>query len=177
MSHCIVLPQYYAFSYNLPDIYTRVVSASQYGSRAVARDRKSPDFPNPIEFGAIDEDDRAIGEDFIRAGAIRAFEVLTFLVNGIEEPLKWNVATEEVPVAVTFTINHLDWMADNLPILTNERILMVIVEYALREWYKYNLIVSQAQRHDQNYQDAKIDLRTAIRLRKKPASRALPTFP
>ena len=166
-----------SFKYTLSDIYKRIVVVTEYSSRSIARDRKTPDYPNPIEYGAIDEDDRAVGEDILRSGIMRVLEVLTFLTNDLGEPLRWLDATATSEASVMITINKMDWMSTSLPALVNDRIMTVIVEYALREWFKIIKILDEAQLHGMEYENAKIDLRTACRMRGKPASRTLPVFP
>ena len=74
---------YLAFGYNISDIFARLAPKTAYNSRAKARARKTPDFPNPIEEGAIDTEDQVIIKDFIRQGGLEAYAILTPLTQGI----------------------------------------------------------------------------------------------
>lgn len=170
----------FKFKYLVNDVMISLVKITQQAAQR--RKNQQGQGVNDIEDGSIDEDNRKEVEDLIQFGAVRAYEILTFLVNGLALPspqktFAWKIAGTESRDAVVITIGQKDWMADTVPTLVNEGILNVIKEYALREWYKSSGMIPEAQVHDQEYQNACMDLRRAARLRNKPASRPIQILP
>lgn len=82
----------FKFKYLIADLIKEIVPVTQYK----ARKRKNADGTNDIEDGAIDEEDNKLIEGFIKSGATRAFETLTFLVNGVVLPVALGAKQKEV---------------------------------------------------------------------------------
>lgn len=135
------------------------------------RSRKDPLGVSQIEDKAIDEEDKAIILNFLESGSKRAYEVLTFLTTAVIKPYSWKEAGTESQNAVVITVNQMAWMATNLPVLVDERIQQVIIEYTLYQWYKAGGVYDDMKIHFMEYENAIQDLRTGCRLRKTHAVR------
>jgi hypothetical protein len=140
------------------------------------RSRKDPTGSSLIEDKGMDEEDKLILLNFLESGSKRAYEVLTFLTSDVVKPYSWKEAGTESQNAVVITINKLDWMATNLPVLVDERIQQVIIEYTLYQWYKHNAMYDDMKVHFLEYENATQDLRTGSRLRKTRLVRPM-SFP
>lgn len=135
------------------------------------RSRKDPTGVTFIEDKGIDEEDKSIILNFIESGSKRAYEVLTFLTVDVVTPYSWKEAGTESQNAVVITLNLMAWMATNLPVLVDERIQQVIIEYTLYQWYKHGAVYDDMKIHFIEYENSVQDLRTACRLRKTHAVR------
>lgn len=135
------------------------------------RSRKDPTGASLIEDKSIDEEDRGIILIFLESGSKRAYEVLTFLTTDVVKPYSWKEAGTESQGAVVITVNQKDWMATNLPVLVDERIQQVIIEYTLYQWYKAGAMYDDMKIHFIEYENAIQDLRSGCRMRKTHAVR------
>ncbi|MBV5280266.1 MAG: hypothetical protein J0651_03135, partial [Actinobacteria bacterium] len=73
----------------------------------------------------------------------------------------WKEAWTESREAVVITVGQKDWMADDIETPMDEAILSVIKAYTLLQWYKSTGQYQDAQIYAIDYDNAKIDLRTA----------------